>query len=168
MDVPTLAGEAVTLRAWRLEDADWYVTARDDTVFTFTTERRDLTAADVVRAIERARSSATTAAFAIEDERGALVGNLALELDDTAGVSYFLAPAGRGRGLATDAVRTALGWLRSLLVTEVRAVTAADNVASSALLERLGFRPVGDVEHECLGPSTRWALELTTAPAASG
>lgn len=157
-----MTGERTTLRPWRADDAAWYVAARDDTVLAFTTERADLTADDVAAAIEAAHASDTVAAFAIEDEQHHLVGNLAVEIDgDTAEVSYFLAPAGRGRGLMTDALRAVTGWLLSRGIGTVRAVTARGNDASAAALVRVGFRAAGPTDHPRLGPSTRW--ELTPA-----
>lgn len=161
VEVETVTGERTTLRPWRAGDAAWYVEARDDTVLAFTTERADLTADDVVAAIEAADASDSVAAFAIEDDQRRLVGNLAVEIDgDVAEVSYFLAPAGRGRGLMTDALRSVTGWLRSRDVGTVRAVTARGNDASAAALVRAGFRAAGETEHPRLGPSTRWELTL--------
>ncbi|WP_157987970.1 GNAT family N-acetyltransferase [Jiangella endophytica] len=107
MEIGAVTGERTTLRPWRADDAAWYVAARDDQVLAFTTERADLTVAEVVAAIEAAHASDSTAAFAIEDEHHRLVGNLAAEITgDTAEISYFLAPDGRGRGLMIDAIRT--------------------------------------------------------------
>lgn len=167
--VDTLVGDRVTLRAWDPNDADWYVTVRDDAVFEFTTERPELTAPEVVEAIELARASDSTAAFAVDDEHGGLVGNLAIEITQTtAEVSYFIAPIGRRRGLATDAVRTAVQWLRSRSISEARAITANGNDASSALLTRIGFQPIGDVDHPRLGPSKQWAMDLTTPQPSPG
>lgn len=161
MEVGSLRGDRVTLRAWRAGDADWYVAARDEAVLAFTTERDELTVAEVVAAIEAARTSRSTAAFAIEDEHNRLVGNIAAEITDgAADISYFLAPDGRGRGLVTDAIRTVVRWLRSQPVASVRAVTANGNDASAASLARAGFQPAGPTEHPQLGPSTRWELAL--------
>src|SRR5215204_6270897 len=118
--VKEVLGDEIRLRPWTGADAEWYVAARDEEVFRFTTERRDLTGAEVTAAIERARDDPTTAAFAITDRDGTLVGNLAITMNGTfADLSYFLAPAGRGRGLATDAVRAAVGWLADRGTTEV-------------------------------------------------
>ncbi|WP_035812808.1 GNAT family N-acetyltransferase [Jiangella gansuensis] len=47
MEVGRLRGDRVTLRAWRAGDADWYVAARDETVLAFTTERDELTVAEI-------------------------------------------------------------------------------------------------------------------------
>jgi RimJ/RimL family protein N-acetyltransferase len=164
VDVKAVSGERVALRPWTRDDADWYVDARDDAVFRFTTEREDLTIADVLEGIERARASPTLAAFAIDDESGRLVGNLAIEIDgDRAELSYFLAPAGRGRGLATDAVRTAVGWLAGRGIRQVVAVVMADNARSARVVQRAGFAPSGPIKHPSLGHAVRWVLHLPPA-----
>ena len=161
-----MSGERVTLRPWSLDDAGWYVEARDEIVFRYTTERRDLLVTEVIHAIEQARTSAAFAAFAIADEDGDLVGNLAIDFrGDTAEISYFLAPDGRHRGLATDAVKVALHWLRGEGVQQVVAVVARDNDASARVLKRAGLTPAGSVEHPRLGPSVRWNLLLQSGEA---
>ena len=54
---------------------------------------------------------------------------------------YGLAPAVRGRGLATEAARTVLTWLRDRPdIVRVWAVTDPPNAASIRVLERLGMR----------------------------
>ncbi|HYL39695.1 MAG TPA: GNAT family N-acetyltransferase [Candidatus Binatus sp.] len=56
-------------------------------------------------------------------------------------VGYWLLPTGRGRGLATSAVRLLSTWaLRELGLTTVRLVTAPDNERSHGVAERSGFR----------------------------
>lgn len=69
--------------------------------------------------------------------------------DGAVEIGYGLAPAARGAGLATDAVRALLGWLRTQPgVTAVRAEVELGNAPSRRLLERLGFavESVGDRE----------------------
>lgn len=169
MEVPSLVGVRVRLQPWSEQDAAWYVHARDDIVLRFTTERTDLTSAEVVSAIKEARSDPSVAAFAIvEDATDVLVGNLAIELKDGfADLSYFLAPSGRGRGFASDAVRTAIDWVRTLGVREMVAVVAVDNCASLSLLARVGFVREGMVKHRKWGHVTRWRLPLALLPPAA-
>jgi RimJ/RimL family protein N-acetyltransferase len=66
------------------------------------------------------------------------------ETDRSAGtVGYWLLPAGRGRGLATSAVRLLSDWAMSDLgVTNIRLTTAPDNQRSQLVAERSGFRRV--------------------------
>jgi len=66
------------------------------------------------------------------------------ETDPTTGfVGYWLLPTGRGRGLATNAVRLISAWaVRQLGVTNLRLRTAPDNERSQRVAERSGFRRV--------------------------
>jgi RimJ/RimL family protein N-acetyltransferase len=59
---------------------------------------------------------------------------------------YALAPACRGRGYASEAVRTVIASVGSR--TSVIATTEADNTASIAVLRACGFTPVVEtIEH---------------------
>jgi RimJ/RimL family protein N-acetyltransferase len=78
---------------------------------------------------------------------GTCVGKVWLnvpETDRSTGfVGYWLLPVGRGRGLATSAVRLLSNWaVRELGVTKVRLTTAPDNERSQRVAERSGFRRV--------------------------
>lgn len=74
------------------------------------------------------------------------------ELDDHAELGYQLLPSARGRGVAREAAAIALahGLPQSdaggLGLRRLVAETSADNAASNAVLQRLGFTPIG-VEH---------------------
>ena len=164
MSPDPIIGDRVFLRPWELADAEWYVGARDDLVFRFTTERRELDVAEVRAAIERTRDDADLATFAICERDGPIVGSLALVFDGGAAeISYFLAEGGRGRGLATEAVALAIAWAAERGVDRVGASVAAGNVGSAAVLERAGFTRAGSAEHAQLGPSTTWTIELGRA-----
>jgi RimJ/RimL family protein N-acetyltransferase len=64
-----------------------------------------------------------------------------------AAVGYWLAPAARGRGYATAAVRLAAGWalapargdIGGLGLDRLQLTCAPDNAASRAVAERAGF-----------------------------
>ena len=59
-------------------------------------------------------------------------------------VGYRVEPGHRRQGVATEVVRAMFDWaFREHGVTRFRAATAPDNVASQAILARLGFRQVG-------------------------
>ncbi len=84
----------------------------------------------------------------------------------SAEIGYWLYPSGRGRGVATAAVRaaTALAFAPTsrggLGLHAVRACTAADNLPSVAVLTRAGFTVFG-TEHETdLLPDGSWADAL--------
>ena len=59
-------------------------------------------------------------------------------------IGYRIEPEHRGHGLATEVASALLAWARSEHgIRHFRASTAPDNVASQAILARLGFRQVG-------------------------
>jgi RimJ/RimL family protein N-acetyltransferase len=78
---------------------------------------------------------------------GTCVGKVWLtvpETDRSSGfVGYWLLPIGRGRGLATSAVRLISTWaVRELGITKVRITAAPDNERSHRVALRSGFRRV--------------------------
>lgn len=140
----TLSIAGGMLRPWTVDDAAWYVAARDEEVFRWTTERRGLTVAETEAAILRVNASDDVISWAITDARGTtLFGNLALVYDQATGcaeVSYFLAAAGRGRGLATAAVSTVCEWAFANLATDrILLQTRPGNTRSQAVAQRAGF-----------------------------
>jgi len=84
--------------------------------------------------------------FALElKESASLVGDIYLQVDphepQQAVIGYTLALPFQGRGLASEAVRAVLNYCFDRLGSHrVIALTLAENLASIALLERLGFR----------------------------
>ena len=86
---------------------------------------------------------------------GTCVGKIWLSVSETdtstASVGYWLVPVGRGRGLATSAVRLLSNWaVRELGVTRVRLTTAPDNERSQRVAERSGFLRVPPRDGEAL------------------
>ena len=78
---------------------------------------------------------------------GTCVGKIWLSVSDadrsTASIGYWLLPAGRGRGLATHAVRLLADWAaRELGISNLRITTAPDNPRSQRVAERSGVRRV--------------------------
>lgn len=97
------------------------------------------------------------------DESGSIVGrvNLVKVAAGAAELGYRIAERAVGRGLATAAVRQALG----IAVTEyglsvLHAATTVDNVGSRIVLTRSGFVPVGEVVLSGR-PGIRYRLELS-------
>jgi ribosomal-protein-alanine N-acetyltransferase len=92
---------------------------------------------------------------------GTCVGKVWLAVSETdrstGSIGYWLLPVGRGRGLATSAVRPLSTWaVRELGVTNLRLRTASDNKRSKRVAERAGFRRVGTAGAESLdGPDNR-------------
>ena len=104
----------VTLRPWRVEEADWYVAeTADPEIQRFTTEPPDLDPAAVRAAIEDMLASRGHAGLVITDAvTGQLPSNAGLAPGPDAGVgevSYWVAAGARGRGVATRAVPL-VGW----------------------------------------------------------
>jgi RimJ/RimL family protein N-acetyltransferase len=88
---------------------------------------------------------------------GAFAGELGLfQLEPLTGqamIGYDLAPAWRGRGYATRAVRLVARWaFRSAGLARLIAGTTPDNVASQRVLERAGFQREGYQRSRLPGP----------------
>jgi len=134
-----LSDGVVRLRQWHLDDADWYVECtRDPEIQRWTTEPPDLDVATARAAIEHAVADRLVALAITDAATGELLGNLALS--PTGELSYWLAPAARGRGVATRAVRLLVGWARKSGVDRVELHAHVDNVGSQRVAERAGFR----------------------------
>ena len=103
------------LRPWEVEDAVWYVESRDEEVFKWTRERRDLTVEETEETIKAGNQDPEALGFAIVDGKtGEKVGSICLAFReksrDCMEVMYWLAPWGRGRGIATNAVKLLSQW----------------------------------------------------------
>jgi RimJ/RimL family protein N-acetyltransferase len=76
--------------------------------------------------------------------------------DGAVEVGYSVAPAHRGRGHATEAVRLWLDLAARNGVSLVRAHTLAEESASTAVLTKLGFERVAQIDGGEEGPLWRW------------
>lgn len=136
----------VVLRPWHPDDAEWYVHARDEQVFRWTTERRALTVQETAYAIQQTNDDDTVFAFAIADSQSnKLLGNIVVVRDQTkpqtVEVMYWLAPQGRGRGVATEALQLVVAWAFSALnVDRILLQTHVDNIPSQRVAVRAGFQ----------------------------
>lgn len=96
-------------------------------------------------------------AIVLADERGRrVIGSAGFhgppDEDGRAEVGYRVEPGHRRQGVATEVVRALFDWAhREHGVTAFRASTAPNNVASQAVLARLGFRHVGSQMDEIDG-----------------
>ena len=112
--------------------------------------------------------------LAICEPDGTCVGKIWLEVQETdrstGFVGYWLLPVGRGRGLATSAVRLISAWAVSELgITNVRIRAAPDNPRSHRVAERSGFRRMAAAGHSTdgdIGGDVVFALDSggTSAP----
>ena len=95
-------------------------------------------------AYENARREGSREAFAIVDDDGAFLGiAVAPRIDKdtrTAELGYVLAPAARGRGVATEALRRLSDWAFAELGMErLELLISVDNPASKRVAERAGY-----------------------------
>jgi [ribosomal protein S5]-alanine N-acetyltransferase len=140
-----LSDGTVTLRAWRPEDADWYAEqSRDTDIQRFTTEPADLGPQTVRDAIERYAAAGTHASLVITDAgSGALLGNIGLAPGGGAGaasLSYWVAAAARGRGVASRAARLLVEWGWQVGLERIELYTHVENTGSQRVAESAGFR----------------------------
>jgi [ribosomal protein S5]-alanine N-acetyltransferase len=149
---PPLAEGAIALRPWQDDDLDVMVAlCRDPDVARFTRVPDPYSEADA-RAWIDAQPDRLEAGegltLAITSGGPAPLGSVGLRVDagdrDIAEAGYMVAPAARGRGLATTALRLAARWaVRDLGVARVHLTTHVDNPASQRVAERAGFRREG-------------------------
>ncbi|WP_052372392.1 GNAT family N-acetyltransferase [Amycolatopsis taiwanensis] len=133
----------IMLRDWLDSDAEWYVQqARDPETLRFTTERESLTVEEFRAALHRLRHDDDALGYVVVDATaGIRLANIAAaRKGDVASVSYWVAPAARGQGVAGRALkelcqRVADTWP----VTEIRLWTHAENLASQRVAENAGF-----------------------------
>jgi RimJ/RimL family protein N-acetyltransferase len=93
---------------------------------------------------EEARGNGSREAFAIVDEQGSFLGlALAPTIDRegrTAELGYVVAPAARGRGVATEALRQLTAWaFAELAMLRLELMISVENRASKRVAERCGY-----------------------------
>ena len=106
------------------------------------------------------RSDGSCAAFAGLDPSGTVVGiALAVEIDRAAGeaeLGYIVAPAARGRGLATALLRALTEWaLEEQGLARAYLVINVENAASERVAVRAGYRREGVMRSVFMRPGVR-------------
>jgi RimJ/RimL family protein N-acetyltransferase len=138
---------SIVLRQWEAADAEWYVSNRDEEIFRWTTEPRELSTELLAQVIRQNRREPQWVGLAIADaSNGVLLGNIALKphSETTAEIMYWLAPQARGRGAATDAVAGLCAWaFASLHLDRILLKTHSGNTRSRAVASRAGFLECG-------------------------
>jgi RimJ/RimL family protein N-acetyltransferase len=139
-----IASQSV-LRPWVPADGGWHVSQlADSEIQRFTTASAGTTVEQFQAALASMEMNDDQAGFAIVDPgTGELAGNIAASRHDgVAELSYWVAPAARGKGLATRALAEFSAWVVDRWVGVERVVlwTHADNVASQRTAEKAGFR----------------------------
>ncbi|MET1413426.1 GNAT family N-acetyltransferase [Roseibium sp. HPY-6] len=81
------------------------------------------------------------------DHEGELIGGLGFKkLQGTPEIGYWLGRAYWGKGFMSEALNAAIGWVFENTIHERLACEAMmENPASIKVMERTGFRPVGEV-----------------------
>ena len=148
---PRLTGAKVDLRAWRRNDADAGFTAcQDREIQRWTTVPSPYRYADAVEYVSEVAPAVWKeggAVYAVV-ERGSdePVGSIGAHSfhDGVAHVGYWTAPAARGRGVTSDALRRLTRWfIRDRGAARVELIVEPDNVGSVRVAEAAGFTAEG-------------------------
>jgi [ribosomal protein S5]-alanine N-acetyltransferase len=157
----------IVLRDWRSDDAAWYAqAARESEIQRYTTEPPTLTAADVATAIAALAERDDAEGYLIADaQTGERLGNIAVQYDGAAAeVSYWVAAPGRGRGVASAALRAVCARARARCDV-IRLWTHADNVGSQRVAFAAGFRRDPDRDGVRTVKDERWPTLAFARPA---
>jgi [ribosomal protein S5]-alanine N-acetyltransferase len=153
---PELAGDGVLLSAWEPADLPAIVELADDVGRRWSRSLADMrTVEDAARWLAE-RSGPDRVDWAVRDPASrALVGRTSLHGFTSeprcAEIGYGVHPRHRGRGVASAAVATAVGFaFGDLALLRVELVHDVGNVASCAVATRTGFALEG-VERQALG-----------------
>nr|WP_255581726.1 GNAT family protein [Cupriavidus sp. AU9028] len=98
----------------------------------------------------------------LAEEDGQFVGTCAYKTPPQSGqveIAYFTFPGQEGRGVATRMARQLIGIAQREGVAVVVAQTLPEPGASTAILQKLGFRRAGEVIHPEDGLVWQWELQ---------
>ena len=148
---PTLTGTRVLLRPWDPADADAvFAACQDVEIQRWTTVPSPYSLADAVGYVTTVASEAWehggVLLAVIEAATGQFAGSIGAHhvIDGVAQVGYWTAPAARGRGLTSDALRTLTRWLlHEGGAARVELVVEPANVGSVRVAEAAGFMREG-------------------------
>jgi len=143
-DPPLRSGDLV-LRPWHLDDAAALAAAWSDPEiqrWTGVPEVRDLAAAARWIAGDDARRERELSLDLVVERGGEVAGEVGLSSFDRAAgtveIGWWIAPAHRGRGVASTAAGLVVAWARADLALQVIARCDAANPASVAVAQRAG------------------------------
>lgn len=150
---PARSEGALVLRAWERRDAEVVLAAGLDGLisrFRYSLPRTADAVPTWLAATRQERLAGTRLELAIT-EHGTPVGSVALVeiAHGNAEVRYWLLPPGRGRGLASTALRLLAGWAFSTLrLGRLAAFIEPESLASAAVLRRCGFVEEGRLRRQ--------------------
>jgi len=107
---------------------------------------------------EEARAQGTREAFAVVEDGEFLGLALAPTIDRetlTAELGYVVAPAARGRGVATEALRQLTEWALAEGMLRIELLISVDNPASQKVAERCGYVREGVLRNAYVKPGRR-------------
>jgi [ribosomal protein S5]-alanine N-acetyltransferase len=104
----------------------------------------------------------------VHSESGLVIGNAGFigppDAEGIVEIAYGVVPDYQGRGYATEAANALVAWAANKgCVAVVRAHTLPERSASTRVLEKCGFRHVGQVTHPTDGLVWRWEKGLDPA-----
>jgi RimJ/RimL family protein N-acetyltransferase len=145
---PPLTGTAFVLRAFREDDFDAALALEHDAAAArWVPELPAVDGAGVVAFYETCRREGSLLHLVVADrDSDAYLGEMMLAFGEynVAELGCCLAPAARGRGIATEAIVALTDWtFDELGLGRVQVFVAPENVAAHRLAERAGFRQEG-------------------------
>ncbi len=150
-----LHADALVLRPWREDDADWvYAACQDRELQRWLPGLPRPYTRDDARAFVTDTLGLGPYQFAMT-EQGALVGSIGLHLGghESGSVGYWCAREARGRGITTRAVSRLCRYaLKDLSLARLELTTDVDNLASQRVAEKVGFRREGVVRSHLRHP----------------
>lgn len=104
----------------------------------------------------------------VHSESGLVIGNAGFtgppDPQDIVEIAYGVVPDYQGRGYATEAAKALVAWAaKNGRVRTVRAHTLPERNASTRVLEKCGFRRLGELTHPTDGLVWRWEKGLDPA-----
>ena len=97
----------------------------------------------------------------VHSESGLVIGNAGFtgppDADGVVEIAYGVVPDYQGRGYATEAANALVAWaVTNGRIRTIRAHTLPERNASTRVLEKCGFRLVGELTHPSDGLVWRW------------
>ena len=138
----------LTLRPWRDDDAAALIAAAGDPLLERWTKVRAAGPDEAQRWLQAqhtGRRRGDRHSFAVLDDTGTLVGNVALKRPDpaagTAEVGYWTAAYARGRGIAPQALESLTRWAFASFpgLLELHLLHQVDNTGSCRVAQKCGY-----------------------------